>query len=97
MHGLSDLTFLLQLTCAQWDGWNGNLGTFLCGWTSYKPWCSRSYRGYRYLRKLALIWILSLDCELYGLFYGIDVVVELISTFEFCGHERYHLHNVSRS
>ena len=44
--GLGDLRFLLQPACAQWDGWNEGLGTFLCGWISYKLWCSGSYRGY---------------------------------------------------
>ena len=38
--------FLLQLTCVQWDDWNGNLSTFLCGWISYKLWYSGSYWGY---------------------------------------------------
>ena len=55
--GLSDLMFLLQPTCVQRDGWNGNLGTFLCGWISYDLWCSGSCLGYEkqvHLRKLAL-------------------------------------------
>ena len=61
--GLGDLMFLLQLTSVQWDDWDGNLGTFLCEWISYKLRYSGSYRGYGkrvHLRRLALILTLSI-------------------------------------